>query len=125
MTLARVSNRIWKMHTEKFVDYAEEKLTLQFLNLTEKEKFELLADGVKDHSLRRFALNTWANTVPEFIEHIRKISEYSISDSIVFRRQEQGNKSTMKPTANGEKSCTHCKKSGYWAGLPHSQGYLL
>lgn len=55
MTLARVSNWIWKSYLEKFVDYAEAKLKImQFLNLTEKEKVQLLANGVKDPALCRF-----------------------------------------------------------------------
>lgn len=49
MTLTRVSLRIWKTYSEKFIDYVEEKLKLmQFLNLSEREQIELLADGVKD-----------------------------------------------------------------------------
>lgn len=48
-TINRVGLRIWKSHSERFVDYAEDKLTLmQHLTLSEKEKIELLADGVKD-----------------------------------------------------------------------------
>ncbi|CAL1672464.1 unnamed protein product [Lasius platythorax] len=119
MTLSRVNNRVWKTHTEKFVDYAEEKLKLmQFLTLTEKEKIELLADGVKDPSLRRFALNTWAADIPEFLEHMRKITE----DGVVNRRQDQGYKHQPKegykhlPKSTAmEKTCTHCKKKGHWA----------
>lgn len=38
-TLAKIGQRIWKSHTEKFVDYAEDKLNLmQHLSLSEKEK---------------------------------------------------------------------------------------
>lgn len=56
--LARISARTWKSHAEKFVEYAEAKLNLmQFLTLSEKEKIELLADGVKDYILRKMVLN--------------------------------------------------------------------
>lgn len=51
---------------------------MQFLKLTEKEQIELLADDVKDRGLRRLVLNSWANTVPEFIEQVRKITEDEI-----------------------------------------------
>lgn len=111
MTLARVSGRIWKPQSEKFVDYAENKLKLmQFLNLTEKEKVELLADGVKDPSLRRFALNSWVDTVPGFIEYMHKIPE----DSIVPRKQGSGMGSTTNPAdQRAEIRCTYCKKTGH------------
>lgn len=112
MTLARVSGRTWRTHSEKFMDYAEDKLKLmQFLKLTEKEKIELLADGVKDPSLRKFALNTWASTVPDFIDYIRKITE----DSVVTRRPDQGSKPVLKTAAyHKDRTCTHCKKTGHW-----------
>lgn len=76
MTIARINSRVWKSNTEKFVDYAEDKLKLmQLVNLTEAEQIEILADGVKDSSLRRLVLNTWAVTVPEFINYVRRITE--------------------------------------------------
>ncbi|XP_076385878.1 uncharacterized protein LOC143264115 [Megachile rotundata] len=111
-TLARVGTRTWKIYSEKFADYAEDKLKLlQSLKLTEKEKIELLADGVKDPSLRRFALDSWATTVPEFIEHIRRITE----DTVV-RRPEQSRRSfpAVPPSAN-HMICTYCKKTGHQA----------
>lgn len=81
MTLARVSARTWKVHMEKFIDYAEDKLRLmQFLTLTEREQIELLADGVKEPSLRRLVLNSGAETVPDFIEQVR-ITEDNIEAS--------------------------------------------
>lgn len=59
-TLAKVGQKTWNMYKEKFVDYAEEKLSLmQNLSLTEKEKIELLADGVKDPTTRKLVLSTW------------------------------------------------------------------
>lgn len=64
------------MHAEKFADYAEEKLTLmQFLTFSEKERIDLLADGVREPSLRRLVLSTWTNTMPEFLKHVRRITE--------------------------------------------------
>lgn len=44
-TLARIGQRTWMMHKEKFADYAEAKLDLmQMIAITEREKIELLAD---------------------------------------------------------------------------------
>lgn len=112
-TLARVSNRTWKIHSEKFAEYAEDKLKLmQLLSLTEQEQVQLLADGVRDWSLRRFALNSWADNVPDFTEHMRRISE----DSVVTRKPDTSNKTTSRPTVTGGNSvCNHCKKAGHWA----------
>nr|XP_012147359.1 PREDICTED: uncharacterized protein LOC105663389 [Megachile rotundata] len=110
VTLSRVGSRTWRMYSEKFADYAEDKLKLmQSLTLTEKEKIELLADGIKDPSLRRFALDTWATTVPEFINHIRKITEDNVA-----QRPETSKKSlpVVRPSSN-RKICAHCKKSGH------------
>lgn len=56
--LARISSRVWRSQTEHFVDYAEDKLQLmQGLSLTEKAQIDMLADGVKDLSLRRHVLD--------------------------------------------------------------------
>lgn len=118
--LARINARIWKSHTEKFIDYAEAKLDLmQFLTLTEREKIELLADGVKDFTIRKLVLNTWINNVPDFIEHVRKITE----DHVVARRGEPNTKYPTKKTnpVNGKvnsadgKVCFTCKKPGHLA----------
>jgi len=74
-TLNRVSTRIWKTHSEKFLDYAEDKLKLmQQLNVSEEERIELLADDIKPF-LRSLALGFWGDSVPDFINYIRKISE--------------------------------------------------
>jgi len=37
-TLARIGQRIWKAHSEKFIDYAEDKLTLMQILLNGKRK---------------------------------------------------------------------------------------
>jgi len=113
--MARISARIWKSHTEKFIDYAEAKLNLmQMLSLSEKEKIELLADGVKDYKLRRMVLNTWINNVPDFIDHMRRITE----DSIITRRVEFSKNSSKrtdskKTSVATEKMCFTCKKPGH------------
>jgi type IV secretory pathway TrbF-like protein len=111
MTLSRINSRIWKSHSEKFIDYAEDKLKLmQFLNLSEKEKIELLADGVRDPFLRRFALGTGASSVPNFITHIRKITE----DSVLVRQQTSDlNARTNAKQVAQEMLCSHCKKRGH------------
>jgi hypothetical protein len=83
---------------------------MQFLNLSEKEKIELLADGVRDPFLRRFALDTGASSVPNFIAHIRKITE----DSVLVRRQtsDLNVRTNVKQVAQ-EMLCSHCKKKGH------------
>lgn len=114
-TLARISSRIWKSHTEKFIEYAEAKLNLmQLLSLSEREKIELLADGVKDFHLRRMVLNIWIENVSDFIDHVRRITE----DSVIMRRGELPKYTARR--ANGtssstdaEKTCFTCKKSGH------------
>lgn len=110
--LARISARTWKSHTEKFVEYAEEKLNLmQFFKLSEKEKIELLTNGVKNYTLSKTVLNT----IPEFIEHVRRITE----DSVISKKGEQFPKSLDKKPNNGkinsseEKTCFICKKTGH------------
>jgi len=112
MTLSRINNRIWRMRSESFIDYAEDKLKLmQFLKLTEREKIELLADEVKEPTLRRFALDARVNTVTEFLEHIRRITE----DNIPFKRLDNNDpRQQLKRTNNtSDKLCSHCKKPGH------------
>jgi len=112
MTLSRINNRIWRMRSESFTDYAEDKLKLmQFLKLTEREKIELLADGIKEPTLRRFALDARINTVTEFLEHIRRITE----DNIPFKRLDNNEPhQQLKRTNNAsDKLCSHCKKPGH------------
>lgn len=114
-TMSRISARVWKSHTEKFVEYAEAKLNLmQMLSLSEKEKIELLADGVKDYGLRRMVLNTWIDNVPDFIDHVRRITE----DGVITRRGEllrglarRGD--GEKTAAATERTCFTCKKPGH------------
>lgn len=111
VTLTRVSGRTWKSFSEKFTDYAEDKLNLmQLLNLTEQEKVQLLADGVKDPLLRRFALNSWADNVPDFMEYMRKISE----DTAIARRPEANVRPATRPAATSSgRTCSYCKKQGH------------
>jgi len=71
--LAKVSRRIWKSHSERFIDYAEEKLSLmQLLSLSEKEKIELLADGVRDSILRKMVLCKYVDHKYTGLSRIRK-----------------------------------------------------
>lgn len=73
------------MNSEKFTDYAEDKLkVMQLLELSEWEQIELLVDGIKGPSWRRFILDIRIVTIPEFIERVRRITE----DGVPFRRQE-------------------------------------
>lgn len=111
MTLMRVNRRVWRTNSEKFTDYVEEKLKLmQFLNLSEREQIELLADGVKEPTLRRFVLDTRAVTIPDFIERVRRITE----NNIPGRRQESGDyRSLARRDGVTNKVCTHYKKSGH------------
>lgn len=113
-TLARINSRIWKSHSEKFVEYAEAKLNLmQFLSLSEKEKIELLADGVKDFAIRRLVLNTWIDNVPDFIEHVRKITEDSIITRKVDPSKFPSKRANEKANTTEEKLCFTCKKPGH------------
>lgn len=73
------------MNSEKFTDYAEDKLkVMQLLELSEWKQIELLADGIKEPAWRRFILDNRTATIPEFIESVRRITE----DGVPFRRQE-------------------------------------
>ncbi|XP_071653044.1 uncharacterized protein, partial [Temnothorax longispinosus] len=124
-TLAKIGQRIWKTYTEKFVDYAEDKLGLmQNLSLTEREKIELLADGVKDSTLRKLVLSTWITNIPDFIEHVRRITE----DSALPRRVDTGvrfgghsrvlnrntaDRSDTPQQASTERTCFTCKRPGH------------
>lgn len=51
MSLAHITQRIWRAHMEKFVDYVEENL-MQILSLTEKEKIELLANDIRGSNIK-------------------------------------------------------------------------
>lgn len=111
------------MHLEKFVDYAEEKLSLmQNLSLTEKEKIELLADGVKDPALRKLVLSTWITNIPDFIDHVRRITE----DSTLPRRgdsntrfgghnrfQNRNISFQRRESVPTERKCFNCKQPGH------------
>ncbi|KMQ83497.1 gag protein, partial [Lasius niger] len=108
------------MHSEKFVDYAEEKLSLmQNLSLTEKEKIELLADGVKDSALRKLVLSMWVMNIPDFIDYVRRITK----DSTLSRRSDSNtrlgghsrfqNKSIglqQRENVSTERNCFNCKQ---------------
>lgn len=77
--LSKITSRIWRAHSEKFVDYAEDKLKLmQLLTLTEREKIDLLAEGVREPLFRGLVLNSRIQEVPEFIEHVRKMSQRTV-----------------------------------------------
>lgn len=74
----RINARVWKSQSEKFTDYAEAKLDLmQFLPLTEREKIDMLVEGVRD-TLCTLVLDTRINSLPEFIDHVWKITENSV-----------------------------------------------
>ncbi|RLU21486.1 hypothetical protein DMN91_005859 [Ooceraea biroi] len=119
-TLARIGQRTWKAHTEKFVDYAEEKLSLmQALALSEKEKIELLADGVKEPGLRRMVLGSWATNIPDFLNYVRRVTE----DATLAKKAETNtrlggqnryqNKGQAARQGTTEKTCFTCKQSGH------------
>ncbi|CAL1685798.1 unnamed protein product [Lasius platythorax] len=87
---------------------------MQLLSLSEREKIELLADGVKDFHLRRLVLNDWIDNVPDFIDHVRRITE----DNVITRRGELPKHAIKKPngtsnSADAEKTCFTCKKPGH------------
>lgn len=105
------------MHVERFVDYAEAKLQLmQFLSLSEKEKIELLADGVKDQQLRKLVLNTWVDTVPDFINHVRRITEDSVVQKFTSIQIKPKAFPAVKSREDaGVKNCFTCKKPGHIA----------
>ncbi|XP_011701332.1 PREDICTED: uncharacterized protein K02A2.6-like [Wasmannia auropunctata] len=120
-TLARLGQRTWRSYSEKFVDYAEEKLTMmQVLTLTEREKIDLLADGVRDPILRKMVLSTWVTSVPEFLDHVRRITE----DAVMLRRAEarpgsvrdlRGAQLPLEAGARTEMLCHVCKKPWHLA----------
>lgn len=121
-TLTKIGQRTWNMFKEKFVDYAEEKLSLmQNLSLTEKEKIELLADGVKDPITRKLVLSTWVTNVPDFIDHVRRITE----DSTLSRKSGLNtrfgeysrlqNKNATSTQGTTDKACFNCKQTGHLA----------
>jgi len=121
-TLAKIGQRTWNMFKEKFVDYAEEKLSLmQNLSLTEKEKIELLTDGIKDPIIRKLVLSTWVTNVPDFIDHVRRITE----DSALSRRSGPNtrfgehsrfqNKNATSTQGTSDKACFNCKQTGHLA----------
>lgn len=100
------------------MEYAEEKLKLmQSLVLKEKEKIEILADGVKDHVLRRLVLSAWVDNVPDF--YVCKITE----DAPLSKRAEQVSGygaqgcSTFKAQTNNrperEEKCLGYQKIGH------------
>lgn len=89
---------------------------MQLLNLTKKEQIELLSDGIRDPILRRQVLGTWINTVPEFIDHVRIITE----DRMIHKQFSNNNNLKMvsgtKTNVNSsEKTCFTCKKTGHEA----------
>lgn len=119
-TLARIGQRVWKAQTEKFIDYAEDKLTLmQMVSLTEKEKIDLLADGVKDPVLRKLVLSTWINNIPDFLEHVRRITKDTMlpkpkDTNVRFGgRGNQVNKNLNYRPTSLEKTCFNCKQPGH------------
>jgi len=113
MTHSRISSRIWKSHSERFVEYAEDKLRLmQLLTLTEREQIELLADGVRDPHLRRLVLTTWAQTVPEFIEQVRRMTDDEVQARIRDGRRWRVD---GRPLMAGDGVCYNCKKPGHLA----------
>ena len=112
------------MYKQKFVDYAEEKLNLmQHLSLSEKEKIELLADGVKDLTTRKHVLSTWITNVPDFIDHVRRITEDSMLAKSNFNARSGGRfgghrhekKNVDSQQDNSSKNCFNCKQPGHFA----------
>lgn len=86
MIIARMNSRTWKTNAEKFLNYAVDKLNLmQFLQLSEREKIEMLTDGVKNLALRRFVIDMQTETVPRFISRKRRMAYLSIAQKIEKR----------------------------------------
>lgn len=115
MTMARINTRVWRQYAEKFSEYAEDKLRLmQFLTLTEKEQVDLLADGIKDTWMRKLALNSWAVTVPDFLEYMRRVSE----DRVQNNRPNLPARGIRKPGVtemSERRACFVCNKPGHQA----------
>lgn len=117
-TLSRIGQRIWKSHKEKFADYAEAKLDLmQTLSLTEREKIELLTDGIKEPVIRKLALSSGAMNIPDFLEFIRKVTEDTIPNKKNDLRSEgrsrfQSKSNNTRPDSN-DKACFSCKQTGH------------
>lgn len=89
---------------------------MQALSLTEKEKIDLLTDGVKDPILRKMLLSTWITNIPDYLEQVRRITE----DSTFIRRGETNYQSGGHYQYSGkdvdnrkEITCFNCKQEGH------------
>lgn len=104
--MQKVEARRWNLAKESFVQYAIDKLALMHrLNLPEKETINLLIGGITHHSVRITALSMRAESIEEFLDHMRQITE-GLSD--LERKSPSASKHKSK-----DDCCRNCGKKGH------------
>lgn len=129
--MQKIEARKWAQGKETFDQYAIDKVALMHrLDLSIKDTINLVIGGITQSLLRTVALSIRAETLEEFLETMRQITE-GITD-IEKRRPGTGNASTATSTGaprdvyrncgkkghthqecRGETSCFYCKEKGH------------
>lgn len=121
----KIEARRWNYHTESFLEYCMEKLTLMHdLNLSQESTIHLLISGIGSRSLRETAAALNAESVDSFLDSIHQITSVSIEHNKRFVNEfkSKGKDSTQKngsKATQGQKSqskddvCHYCKIPGH------------
>jgi len=109
--MQKITARKWKSHKEKFIDYVNDKLDLmQCLDLTVMNQINLLATGVKESNLRIVALSMVGESLENFIERMRDITD----EAGIANNWRDSNQPNGYPKEDVRR-CNNCRKVGHLA----------
>lgn len=114
VTMQKITARKWESPKEKFVEYANDKLDImQSLELTEKDQINLLTSGIRDPSIRAIALTVMNESLSQFLERMRIITESMRENTSKFVTNTPSKATSTQ--FNRTVQCYNCGRKGHLA----------
>lgn len=105
--ICKIEARKWQSNKESFDQYALEKIALMHrLDLPVRNSIQLLIGGIMSSPLRATALSLNIETVDDFLEKMRRITE-GVGDL------EKRSATPFVPNKSKENTCRNCGKKGH------------
>ncbi|KYQ53606.1 hypothetical protein ALC60_00522 [Trachymyrmex zeteki] len=124
LVMQKVEARKWNFGKESFQEYAMHKLKLlHSLKLPEREKVQLIINGINSISLRATATALHAATIDEFLDRMYEITSslgsFTKKTSPLAKKKEKTKNSPPSPSkkdqskSDKDEICSYCKAKGH------------
>ncbi|KYN17143.1 hypothetical protein ALC57_10582 [Trachymyrmex cornetzi] len=126
VTMTKIENRKWNYSKESFQEYSMQKLKLMHtLSLPERDKIQLIINGISSSSLRATATALRAISINEFLNQMYEItsafnSHQKKSSPLPTKKKEKSPSSPLSPSKEKPQpkfsrdiTCAYCKAKGH------------